>query len=49
MDWRTYLKHSQTVLHKSDANAVISKPVSIRLFRNGLRPFTRAQAKQKGC
>ena len=48
MDWAAHLEHLQTVLQEFDANAVISEPVLIRLFRNGLRPSIRAQAKQKG-
>ena len=47
MDWAAHLEHLQTVLQEFDANAVISEPVLIRLFRNGLRPSIRAQAKQE--
>ena len=49
MDWAAHLEHLQTVLREFDADAVISEPVLIRLFRNGVRPSIRAQAKQKGC
>ena len=48
MDWAAHLEHLQTVLQEFDADAVISEPVLIRLFRNGLRPSIHAQAKQKG-
>ena len=48
MDWAAYLEHLQTVLREFLADAVISELVLIRLFCNGLRPSTRAQAKQKG-
>ena len=47
MDLATHLEHLQTVFWEFDANAVILEPVLIRLFRNGLRPSIRAQAKQK--
>ena len=47
MDWAAHLKHLQTVFQEFDANAVISEPVLICLFRNGLRPSIRAQAEQK--
>ena len=49
MDWAAHLKHLQTVLQEFDADAVISEPVLIQLFRDGLRPSIRAQAKQEGC
>ena len=49
MDWAAHLEHLQTILCEFDADAVISKPVLIRLFRNGLRPSICAQAKQEGC
>ena len=42
MDWAVHLEHLQTVLREFDANAVISEPVLIRLFRDGLRPSIRA-------
>ena len=47
IDWVAYLEHLQTVLCKFNANAIISEPVLIRLFCNGLRLSIRAQAKQK--
>ena len=47
IDWAAHLEHLQTVFHKFDADAVISEPVLIRLFCNGLRPSIHAQAKQK--
>ena len=47
MDWSAHLGHLQTVLWEFDANAVISEPVLIRLFCNGLRPSICAQAEQK--
>ena len=49
MDWAAHLEHLWTVLRKFDANAVISEPILIRLFCNGLRPSIRAQAKQESC
>ena len=49
MDWALYLEHLQTVLQEFNANAMISKPVLIHLFCNGLRPSIHTQAKQKGC
>ena len=49
MDWTVYLEYLQTIFCKFDANVVIVEPVLIRLFRNGLRPSIRAQAKQNGC
>ena len=49
MDWATHLEHLQTVFYKFNTIAVISEPVLIHLFRNGLRLFIRAQAKQQGC
>ena len=49
MDWTAHLEHLQTVLREFNANAVISEPVLISLFRDGLRPSIHAQAKQKGC
>ena len=48
IDWAAYLEHLQTVLREFDADAMISEPILIRLFRNGLRPSIRAQAKEKG-
>ena len=48
MDWATHLKHLQTVLREFDADTVISEPVLIRLFADGLSPSIRAQAKQEG-
>ena len=48
MDWAAHLEHLQTVLREFDADVVISEPVLIRLFRDGLRPSIRAQAEQKG-
>ena len=48
MDWAGHLKHLQTILREFDADAVILEPVLIRLFRDGLRPSIRAQAKQEG-
>ena len=49
MDWAAYLEQLQTVICKFNANAVISKPVLICLFCDGLRSSIPAQAKQKGC
>ena len=49
MDWTAHLEHLQTVLQEFDANTMILEPVLICLFRNGLRLFIHAQAKQKGC
>ena len=49
MDWAAQLKHLQTVFWKVNANVMISKPVLIRLFCDGLRPSIYAQAKQEGC
>ena len=48
MDWAAHLKHLQTVFREFNANAVILEPVLIRLFRDGLGPSIRAQAKQEG-
>ena len=48
MDWAAHLEHLQTVLREFDADAVISEPVLIRLFRDGLKPSIRAQAEQEG-
>ena len=48
MDWAAHLEHLQTVFREFDADTVISEPVLIRLFRNGLRPSIRAQAEQEG-
>ena len=48
MDWAAYTKYLQTVFQEFNADAVISQPVLIRLFHNGLRPSIRAQAKQNG-
>ena len=48
MDWAAYLKHLQTVFCKFDSNAVISEPVLIRLFCNGLKPSIYAQVEWKG-
>ena len=45
MYWSAYLDHLQTVLQEFDADVVISEPVQIRLFCNGLRLSIRAQAK----
>ena len=42
-----HLEYLQTVLWEFDADAVISEPVFIRLFCNGLKPSIHAQAKQK--
>ena len=47
MDRAAHLKHLQLVFQKFDADAVILEPVLISLFRNGLKPSIRAQAKQK--
>ena len=49
MDWAAHLEHLQTVLREFNADTVILERVLIRLFRDGLRPSIRAQAKQKGC
>ena len=49
MDWAAHFEHLQTVLREFDANTVILEPVLIRLFRDGLKPSIRAQAKQKVC
>ena len=49
MDWAGHLEYLQTIFREFDANAVISEPVLIRLFRNGLRPSIFAQAKKEGC
>ena len=49
MDWAVHLEHLYTVFQEFDANTMILEPVLIRLFRDGLRPSIRAQAKQKGC
>ena len=49
MDWAAHLKYLQTVFQEFNAHAVISEPVLIRLFRDGLKPSIRAQAKQKSC
>ena len=48
MDWVAHLEHLQTIFQEFDANAVISEPVVIRLFRDGLRRSIRAQAEQEG-
>ena len=48
MDWAAHLKHLQTVLPEFNVDAMISEPVLIRLFRNGLRPSIRAKAEQEG-
>ena len=48
MNWAFYLEHLQSVLGKFDANVVISEPILIRLFCNGLQPFIHVQAKQYG-
>ena len=48
MDLAAHLEHLQTVLREFNADAVILEPVLIRLFRDDLRPFIRAQAKQEG-
>ena len=49
MDWAAHLEHLQTVFRKFDANSVISEPVLIRLFRDGFKPFIRAQVEEKDC
>ena len=49
MDWAAHLEYLQTVLWEFNTNAVISEPVFIRLFCNGLRPSICTQAKQKVC
>ena len=48
MDWAAHLEHLQTVLWEFDADAIISKPVLICLFCNGLQTFIHAQVKQDG-
>ena len=48
MDWAAHLEHLQIVFQEFDVDAVILEPVLIRLFRNGLSPSIRAQAKQEG-
>ena len=48
MDWAAYPKHLQTVFREFDAIVMISKPVLICLFRDGLKPSIGAQTKQKG-
>ena len=48
MNWAAHLEHLQTVPYKFDADMVTLEPALIRLLRNGLKPFIRAQAKQKG-
>ena len=47
MDLPAHLEHLQTVFRKFDADGVISEPVLIYLFCNGLRPSICAQAKQE--
>ena len=49
MDWAAHLKHLQTVFQEFNNDTVISEPVLMHLFRNGLRPSIRAQGEQKGC
>ena len=49
MDWAAHLEHLQTILQEFDTNAVISEPVLIRLFCNGLRSSICTQAEHEGC
>ena len=49
MDWAAQLEHLKIVLPEFNADVVISEPVLIRLFRNGLWPSICAQAKQNRC
>ena len=49
MDWEAHLEHLQTIFRKFDTNAVISEPVLICLFWNGLKISIHAQAEQEGC
>ena len=46
MHWTAYLENLQIVFSKFDVNAVISKPVLIGLFCNGLQPSIYIQGKQ---
>ena len=48
MDWAAHLEHLQTVCQEFNADAVISEPILICLFRNSLRPSIYAQAEQDG-
>ena len=48
IDWAAHLEHLQTAFWEFDANAVILELVLINLFRNGLKPSIRTQAKQEG-
>ena len=49
MDLAIYLEHLQTVFKKFDVNAIILKPVLIRLFCNSLEPSIYFQTNQDGC
>ena len=49
IDCAAHLEHLQTVFQEFDPDVVISEPVLIHLFRDGLRPCIRAQAKQESC
>ena len=49
MDRAAHLEHLHIVLREFDANVVISEPVLIRLFCDGLRLSIRAQAEKKDC
>ena len=48
MDQAAYLQHLQTVLCKFNTDAIILEPALICLFRNSLRLFFCAQAKDEG-
>ena len=44
MDWAAHLENLHIVFQEFNINAMILKPVLIRLFRNGLRPSNCGQA-----
>ena len=48
LDWVACLKHLQAVLREFDPAATLNEEIMIRYFREGLRPFVRAQFDAKG-
>ena len=49
MNWTANLQYLQIILQKFNADMVISEPILIRLFCNGLWPSIYAQAKEDSC
>ena len=48
LDWAAHLEHLQAVLREFDSAATPNEETMIRYFREGLKPFIRAQLDAQG-